>query len=106
MLAKEMPVNAIAQLVGEHDTRLWRILNHYVEKARAKEDYSSVKKIGVDETSAKRGHKYISLFIDLDKRGLLYATSGKDKETVKRFVEDFREHQGKEETIINLTIRM
>lgn len=88
MLAKEMPVNAIAQLVGEHDIRLWRILNHYVDKACAKEDYSAVKKIGIDETSAKRGHKYITLFIDLDKRRLLYATPGKDKETVKRFVED------------------
>lgn len=103
MLAKEMPVNTIAQLVGEHDTRLWRILNHYVDKARAKEDHSAVKKIGIDETSAKRGHKYITLFIDLDKRRLLYATPGKDQETVKRFVEDLREHQGKEETITNVS---
>lgn len=30
-MAKEMPVNAIARLVGEHDTRIWRILHYYVE---------------------------------------------------------------------------
>src|SRR6266571_1032907 len=27
----EMPVRAVADLVGEHDTRLWRVLHHYVE---------------------------------------------------------------------------
>ena len=31
VLAKEMPVNAVARIVGEHDTRIWRILRHYVE---------------------------------------------------------------------------
>ncbi|MEG6532710.1 hypothetical protein V6C20_03840 [Caldibacillus thermoamylovorans] len=25
-------MNAISRLVGEHDTRLWRILHYYVEK--------------------------------------------------------------------------
>lgn len=103
VLAKEMPVNAIAKLVGEHDTRLWRILKHYVNKARAQENYSEVKQIGIDETSTKKGHKYISLFIDLDKKRLLYATPGKDKETITRFVEDFKEHQGNEKNIINVS---
>jgi len=58
LLVKEMPVNAVAELVGEHDTRLWRILKHYVKEARAKADYSGVRKIGIDETSAKLGHDY------------------------------------------------
>ncbi|MQL51304.1 hypothetical protein GFC01_03305 [Desulfofundulus thermobenzoicus] len=26
LLAKDMPVKAIAELVGEHDTRLWRCI--------------------------------------------------------------------------------
>lgn len=65
-LAREMPVKAIAELVGEHDTRLWRILHHYVHQARAQQDFSEVTKVGVDETSAKRGHDYITLFMDLE----------------------------------------
>ena len=28
-LAQQMPLNAMARLVDEHDTRLWRILHHY-----------------------------------------------------------------------------
>ena len=31
--ASEMPVNAAARIVGEHDTRLWRLLEAYVNKA-------------------------------------------------------------------------
>ena len=54
-LAKEMPVNAIARLVGEYDTRIWRILTHYVEQARRNQDYSQVQELGIDETSRKRG---------------------------------------------------
>lgn len=38
MLAKEMPVTAIARLVGEYDTRLWRVLHHYTDEAHSKVD--------------------------------------------------------------------
>ena len=34
-----MPVAAVGRLVGEHDTRLWRVLRHYVEEARAAADH-------------------------------------------------------------------
>ncbi len=93
-LVCEMPVNAIARLVGEHDTRLWRILNYYVEKSRAQQDYSRVSNIGIDETSSKRGHNYISLFVDLDESKVLFATEGKDAKTVAAFSDDLKEHGG------------
>lgn len=102
ILAKEMPVNAIAELVNEHDTRLWRILKHYVDHARAKADYSSVCQVGIDETSAKRGHDYITLFVDLDTSRLLFATEGKGKSTVTNFTEDLRRHGGNPEKINNV----
>ena len=30
-LAREMPVRAVSRLVGEHDTRLWRVVNELME---------------------------------------------------------------------------
>ena len=77
-LAKQMPMNAIADLVNEHNTRLWRILHHYVEDARAQVDYSQVQKIGVDETASKRGHHYITTFVDMEASKVIFATAGKD----------------------------
>ncbi len=62
-----MPVKKVADLVGEHDTRLWPILHHYVDEAREKEDFSSVTCVAYDETSRRRGHKYVSIFMDMSK---------------------------------------
>jgi len=93
-LAKSMPVKTIAKFVNEHDTRLWRMLHHYVDDAREKADHSQVKKVGIDETSRRRGHNYVSLFVDLDGPRVLFATDGKDASTVKRFKQDLTEHGG------------
>ncbi len=93
-LAKAMPVKTIAAYVGEHDTRLWRILHHYVDQARERADFSNITQVGVDETAAKRGHDYVSLFVDLEERKVLFATEGKDSSTVERFKHDFAAHGG------------
>ncbi len=95
-LLAEMPVKAVAELVGEHDTRLWRLLHHHVEAARAKLDLGEVKRVGVDETSAKRGQDYVSLFVDLDapKPRVIFATQGRDHSTVERFAADLAAHGG------------
>jgi len=98
-LAKEMPVMGIAALVGEWDTLLWRMIRHWVDQARSEQDFSEVSKVGIDETAARRGHNYISVFVDLDNSGAIFATQGKDASTVGRFVEDFEAHDGKAENI-------
>ena len=73
VLAKQMPVRAVAQLMGLHDGQIWRVLDHYVEAARQREDFSSVQSVGLDETASRRGHNYISLFHDLAQKRLLFA---------------------------------
>jgi transposase len=95
-LLAEMPVKAVADQVGEHDTRLWRLLHHHVEGARAALDLAEVTRVGVDETSAKRGQDYVSLFVDLDasKARVIFATEGRDHTTVARFAEDLAAHGG------------
>ena len=98
-LAKAMPVKTIAEFVGEHDTRLWRVIHHYVDKGRAEADYSEVQEVGFDETSSKRGHDYVSLFVDLSGPDVIFVTEGKDSSTVKRFKEDLIAHGGTEENI-------
>lgn len=98
-LAKAMPVKTISEFVNEHDTRLWRILHHYVDEARDKADYSDIRNVGMDETSRKRGHNYVSLFVDLDTPKVLFATEGKDASTVERFKQDLTDHNGNPEAI-------
>ena len=98
-LAREMPIRAMSKILRKHDTRLWRILNHYVEEAKREADFSSVSQVGVDETSSKRGHNYVTLFVDLGKPRTIFVTEGKEASTLSRFKEDFEPHKGDSEAI-------
>jgi len=94
-----MTAQQVARMVDEHDTRIWRVLQHYVQEGRSRADFSGVQAIGVDETSRKRGHHYISVFMDLDESRVLFVTVGKDAETVKEFRQDLEAHGGAVEKI-------
>lgn len=89
-----MTPTAIGRIVGEHDTRIWRVLEHYVDEARARATFAGVEKVGVDETSRAKGHVYVTLFADLAGARVMFVTEGKDHETVSRFKEDFAAHGG------------
>lgn len=101
-----MPVAAVGRLVGEHDTRLWRVLRHYVEEARAAADHSGVTRVAFDETAARRGHDYVSLFVDLDGPRVLFVADGKDATTVETFAADLADHDGAAENVTEVCIDM
>lgn len=105
-LCKAMTVHEAALLLGVSDMRVWRTLDHYVDGARAREDFSATQSIGLDETAARRGHHYISLFHDLDAGRLLYACEGRKAEVVAQFAEDLEAHGGCAENIENVCIDM
>lgn len=92
-LAKSQPVADIAEQVGEHDTRLWRFITHYVWEVRLYEGHTGVEAIGIDETS-RRGHNYITVVADLVERNVINVTPGKDAHTIERFARDFMDHNG------------
>ena len=105
-LAKAMPIANAARRLGEHDTRLWRIVEHYVWRAVEALDLSSVRRIAADETSARRGHDYISLFVDMARRKVVYVAEGKDAATVKEFADFLEAHGGDREAITDASIDM
>ncbi len=105
-LVSAMPVNAVARLVGEHDTRLWRVIHHYVERARAHTDLAAVTRVAIDETAARRGHHYISLFVDIDRARVVFATEGKDAATVAAFADDLTAHGGDPDAVAEVCIDM
>ena len=91
-LVKEMPVKPASRIVREHDTRLWRIVHHHVDQALEKHDLSQVRHIAVDETSAKRGHHYVTVVLDSDTHHVVFATKGKDQQTMVNFADHLSTH--------------
>ncbi len=83
-LVREMPVLAVARFIGITDKRLWRIVEYYVAKALRDLDLSGVTAFAFDETAAKRGHNYVTVFIDADRESepVIFATPGMGKTTV------------------------
>jgi len=106
LLAQHMPAKTVADLIGEHDTRIWRVLEHYVRVARSNEDFSKVHSVGVDETSRAKGHNYISVFVDLDNSKVVHVCEGRDSETITSFKSDYEAHKGMAGNITNFCCDM
>ena len=93
-LCRELPVRQAAALLRCKDKQLWRRIEFYVDQARALESLKGVQIVGVDETSLRRGQHYITVVHDLDAKRLLFATAGRDHQTVLDFAADLKAHGG------------
>jgi transposase len=71
----------------------WRSVGAIVERVCAEARRSSpplagVRKIGIDEVSYRKGHRYLTVVVDHDTGRLLWAQPGRDEKTLRKF---FRE---------------
>lgn len=106
VLVKDMPVKAAARIMREHDTRIWRVLRYYVERARCKENFSGVSQVGMDETSWRKRHQYVTVFVNLEDSRTLYVTPGRDHTTLEAFREDLEKHQGSAKKVTDFCMDM
>ncbi len=100
-MVKEMPVAAIAKLVGEYDKKIWRVVHHYVDAAVEAQDLSRMKELGIDDTSFRRGQSYVSVFADLDpsERRTVFVADGRGQEPVEQFAGFLGSRGGRAENI-------
>lgn len=107
-LVREMPVLAAARIIEITDKRLWRIVYFYVSQAMQNIDLSNLEAFGLDETASKRGHNYVTVFIDLERetQPVVFATPGKGKATVKEFRKFFEQHGGNARNIVEVVCDM
>ena len=106
LLCREMPMAAVADALGEHDTRLWRVAAHYVEGAYAKNSWAQVRMVSVDETSARRGHRYVTNILDAQTHQLLLMVEGRSAEALEAFAQALVAHGGKAEQIELISMDM
>jgi len=94
LLVREMPVRSAAKLIEITDKRLWRIVLHYVMQAISELDLTHLQAFSLDETKSRRGHRYVTVFVDLDRheKRVVFATPGKGKKTLATFKKFLEEH--------------
>ena len=102
-LIRSMSVAEAARALREIPNRLWRIVSAAADTLRDGSDLSRVRCIGVDEKCFSGHDGYISVFVDLETRRIIYATEGKGKDAVYRFSLFLREHGGTPSRIRDFT---
>ena len=65
--------------VGAIITRVW------ADVERLHDRFAGLRRIGIDEISYKRGHKYLTVVVDHDTGRLVWAAPGRDKATLDSF---------------------
>jgi len=105
-LCTHMPVKAVSRIISENDGKLWRLLKKYIDTLRSQADYSSIEKIGIDETSRAKHHDYVTLFVDLQQSRTIYITPGKSSDTITSFVNDLENHHGSKQQITDVSCDM
>ena len=65
--------------VGSIVARVWADVEAVPDR------FAGLRRIGIDEISYKRGHKYLTVVVDHDTGRLVWAAPGRDKATLGRF---------------------
>jgi transposase len=91
----EMPVKRAGQILGESNTRMWRMLLDHVKAAYARLSFDTVVWVGADEMNRRKGHNYLTVFADLVAKRVLFATPGKDASVWAAFAAELLRHNGR-----------
>jgi transposase len=105
-LMREMPVKKAGEILGETDQKLWRALFAHVDAAWTELSWENVVWVGADEMNRKKGHNYLTVFVDLAAKRVLLAVEGKDARTWERFAEQLLKHNGHPRAITQIAIDM
>ena len=105
-LMREMPVKRAGQILGESDTRMWRMLFAHVKAAHARLSFDNVVWVGADEMNRRKGHNYLTVFADLLAKRVLFATPGKDASVWEAFAGELLRHNGHPKAIQYVAIDM
>ena len=65
--------------VGAIVARVW------ADTEREHDRFAGLRRIGIDEVSYKRGHRYLTVVVDHDSGRLVWAATGRDEATLRRF---------------------
>lgn len=103
LLVQDSPVSAVAEHMGCNEKTIVKIMKYWVQKARDKETLSSMTNLAVDETSFRKGHNYVSLFIDADQKSVKDVEQGRDGGTIDRFAAYLAEKGGDPSKIQSVT---
>jgi len=88
-VAQECSIEATARLCGLSWDRGWNALQRAVDRGRARKEHRIPSRIGVDEKSIAKGHKYESLVYDIDAGTVEFVWDDRGQESLESYYQQF-----------------
>lgn len=104
LIERNMPVSRVGQMLSVYPQRLWKMFSYWVDKARQADRLDTVTRLGVDETSSKKGHQYVTLGVDLDTSRVIHVTPGKDSATIESIAKALEEKGACREQVTQMSM--
>ena len=84
----------------------WRTVGQVCERVAAEAQrevdlLTGLKRIGIDEISHRKGHRYLTVVVDHDTGRLVWASAGRDRATVLRFFDELGKERCKQIELVS-----
>ena len=99
-LMREMLVKRAVQILGNSDSRMWRMLFSHVKAEYERLNFDNVVWLGADGMNRRKGHNYLTVFSDLINKRLLFATPGEEASVWDAFAAELPLHNCRPRTIM------
>jgi len=81
-----MPVLDVAQLEGLDKNAVYEVDRKWLERREALREGHDVKRLGIDEIAIRKGHRYATVFYDLDRREVIGLVASRRERAVSGFL--------------------
>ena len=106
MLLPDLPRARAAKVLRCNEKTLEAIMHYWIGRADEARSLASVARLAIDETSFRRGHDYVTIAIDADKKCVIDVEHGKDKAAVASIATKLSRQGGNTESIKAVTSDM
>ncbi|MCA1681474.1 MAG: ISL3 family transposase, partial [Actinobacteria bacterium] len=87
-LAVNTSKKAVSQLMRVTWRTVGKVCERVAAEATAQRDlFAGLKRIGIDDFSHRKGHRYLTVVVDHDTGRLVWAGPGRDRKTVEKFLD-------------------
>jgi len=106
LMTANMTATAVGKRYGIHGKTVFRILKKHVSHALATQALEPVKELSVDETSSKKGHNYLTIMTDRDRKKVVGVAVGKSKDAFAHSLLDMEVRGGDRKEVKTITMDM
>jgi transposase len=101
-LAQKLDHTSVSELLGIAWRTVGRIAERLVNEKLDADRFENLRRIGVDEISYLKGHRYLTVVVDHDTGRAIWAAEGKSSETLSAFFTELGPERAKQIEIVSI----